>query len=361
MSGLPPWSTLGLELVFLPRRPRSKWQEWRDKGEAQMVCDMFNSDLCSSSIISAYAAMEGVKPLDLFWGKADIFRSVALSADPQPHDSWCLEINNAPIPIRKVINEEPLIIAVLEAIYDIAAALDLHPHIQQTKKDGTVREWPTGGGHQHVSMDFWDEGAQYFPKMYHLERGLCLDFCNHPFIRWLFSQWSDNLNSAIPVTLPTAKLVTGQLRSRATTRLSATEWVHDQALLCHSIKQRTARTGKPLVASYEFRFFDMPRNVKELVLQTQFLAHWVGYWRKRVDEMGDYANTVGIHKVRARWDEDVKYTLTPGYLKRLKRDLPFARKEMEEFFWRIGLDPQPYFSTWFDRNYRKRMAFGKAV
>lgn len=361
MSFLPYHSSLGLELVFLPRRPRSRWQEWRNKNQAEAACTAFNTALWKHSIVKAYAVIEGAKPQDLFWGKADIFRSVIMSSDLQPHDAWCLEINNAPIPVWRIVKEESPIMAMLEVIYETAAALDLYPYIEQMKKDGTIIQWPTGGGHLHIGLDFWDEGAQYLPKMYHLEKAICLDFCNYPFIRWLFVQWSDNLNSAIPVDLPTANLVTKQLRSRTINRDSVTEWAHARALLCHSIKQRMARTGKPQTPTYEFRFFDMPRNVKELVLQTRFLNHWIVYWKNRVDKLREYCGTIEEREARAEWNKDVKYKLTPNYLRQLKRDMPFAQKEIQKFFERIRLDPTPYLHTWFDRSYRTRMASGTAA
>ncbi len=128
---------------------------------------------------------------------------------------------------------------------------------------------------------------------------------------------------------------------------AAAWYAHERALLCHSIKQRMAYTGKHTLPTYEFRFFDMPRSVGELNLQVTFVRRWIAYWVNKIkikSESKDLSASLGN-----------AYTLTPSYYKALTKDLSFARYEIERWFRNIGLDFGLYEDLCWNRAYVQRM------
>lgn len=376
----------GFELTFLPRRPRSRWQEWRSYEEAKRVTDQFNTLLWANDTVKLWAAIEGIPVERAIWGKADIFRTKQLDAKAQPHESWCLEVNNHPMNTKGILGEayfrprtmsvtpvdgrrkkertsadilEDLISqaaleeAVLKRVYSTAASLGLHPHVSTTKRDGTVVDYPNGGGHQHIQIDFWDEGSLFLPRLYVLENALCIDYANNPWIRWLFAHWADDLNSLVAVNLKHL----GEI-NRASNGVSAekrADWedhglnahIHDVSLLCHSIKQRIAVTGKPCRPTLEFRFLDMPRTMEELQMHVRFISSWVNHHRERVD--------------RYLGGERPQFTLTPKHYRRLTRDIGYAKDHVLSFMAKIGVDGQKVVDMFWERGYLRRMRYGKAV
>ena len=365
MSGTYPFC-IGLELTWLPKKRGTKWQEFRDKEEAQKVAEEFNRFIRLDAHIGAAAVHYAIAPFKLFVAKADTFRSLITTRDvPNTHEAWCIEINSYPLPAADFFDkysytktsngktrlEETSLAAALESLYLIAKSLGLHPCVIRKTKDNTLLESPTGGGHLHVSTDFWLEGASYLASLYHFERAICLDFTNHPFIRWLFCQWMDDINSGTSVKYDLAKRIQKQSRPSCPKKIrisqSAASYVaHDQALNCHSIKQRMSYVGKPIMPTYEFRFFDMPRSVKELQLQVKFLSKWVSYW----------TSIAGARKADSLGPD---YTLTPAYYLRLTKDLDFAYKEISTWFNKIGLDFAEYKELCWDRAYVRRMKYNR--
>ena len=344
----------GMELTFIPKRPHSKWQEWRNQQRAQQETDLFNATLWNTDALARLSLSEGLFPVEkLIWGKADIFRSKKLSSDKQPHDSWCLEVNNEPFKSNDIVTPGTAVYQALEWVFKVAKGQGLFPCVARKRKDGTLVEFPNGGGHQHVQIDFWEEGGSFLSKLYILERRLCLDFANNPWLRWFFAQWSDNLNSTIAIGLTDLSEI-----SKAThniTKKQRKEWerngldsyIHDRGLLCHSIKQRIAYTGKPVRPTMEFRFLDMPRSVEELALHTQFISSWVGHHIDAVDEWGkgDFPMT--------------HFDLTPKRFNRLTKDMGFVKGEIWRFLGEIGLDAKPYLDAFWERGYERRFRFGK--
>lgn len=347
-------TTHGLELTFIPKRPHSKWQEWTKLERARQETDLFNATLWNTDALACLSLVEDLTPANkLIWGKADIFRSQKLSPDKQPHDSWCLEVNNEPFKSNDVITPGTAVYQALEQVFKTARNQGLSPCVVRKRKDGTLVEFPNGGGHQHVQIDFWEESGSFLSKLYMLERRLCLDYANNPWIRWLFSQWSDNLNSNIAIS--STDLAEIEKATRNITKKQRKGWerngldsyVHDRALLCHSIKQRIAYTGKPVRPTFEFRFFDAPRKIEELALHTQFISSWIGHHIEIIDE----------------WDERFSavhhFDLTPQRFDRLTKDMDFVKGEIGRFFGEIGLDAEPYLDAFWERGYERRFRFGK--
>jgi hypothetical protein len=347
----------GFELTFIPRRRGSRWQEWRDVTEAREKVQFFNMLLWDSEAVKQLAMVEKLPPQQIIWGKTDVFRTQLLDPGAQPHNSWCLEVNNYPMLGSGVSRPSSMEGKVLAAVYDIARGIDLHPHISVTKRDGTIIDYPNGGGHQHVQTDFWEEGSQFLLRMFCLENALCIDFANNPWLRWLFAHWNDNVNSSVAVNLTRlGEMEQGAsvLDPKANARWEKNgrdNYVHDVALLCHSIKQRIACTGKPCRPTYEFRFLDMPRSVEELGVHTRFISSWVGYHVGRADGYLDL-------------EDRPTFTLTSAQYQQLVKDAGYAKAQVEAFMGRIGLsgaETQKMIDMFWERGYLRRMKYGQAV
>lgn len=372
-------SRLGVELTFCPRRPRSKWQEYRSKAEAVKVAAAFNRRLARDKRVRQYAFSEEVAPTEVFRAKADPFRVQWLE---QPHSAWCIEVNNPvaihPTGLLPMSDEMAQVLRTgttpemdaVQAVYDVAASLDLHPFISQhNPRTGVTKEWPTGGGHLHLSTDMWEPDGAYHLRMHSFERGLCLDYTNCPFIRWLWAQWMDDTNSELPLKAGQIDEMNALRANPSVDEASLTATVHHYTLQCHSIKQRMAATGKRVYASYEHRYLDMPRSMPELCLQVQFLLQWYAYWGRMVDEVYDI-ETIDETCLKAAkaFDEATRFTLTTQYVRRLREDLPFARVEVEQWFQkRLSLDYNALYGgvrygemTW-DRAYVARALYGRCA
>jgi len=317
--------SIGLELTFVPKCA-GKWQEFLSLEDAE-----FHAALLIKALGRTFKHAKAFLRV-----KADPFRVVGMN---QPHNAWCIEVNTKPFGSTSFITSDALsnTRCSLSVLFYCAAKLNLHPFISKKQRDGTIKEWPTGGGHIHVGLDFLAAQSVSTLALYHIERRMCLDYANYPFIRWLFAQWFDDTNSALPYTL----CEISRLASKPINHNTVSD-AHEATLSCHSIRQRFFDNGKSVLPTYEFRFFDMPRNVDELKLQVRFLVKWFTYC---YDQMAD----------------DVRYSLTPAYFKRLSKDSKFARIECETFFHKIGLDFADYTELCWERAYLPRMLHGKAV
>lgn len=361
---------IGLELTWVPYRRGAQWQEFRSEAEALRVAKAFNERIAKDEHIRAATAHYETTPGGLFKAKVDPFRSPVFG---HSHWAFCIEVNSpgkispkAFLPVLPDLSRSIDASAELRAVqslYQIAPTLGLRPFVSSRSKRGVTREWPTGGGHIHLSTDMWSDGSDYLLRMFNLERGLCLDYANYPFIRWLWAQWFDDTNSELPFTEEKAAELDALIGRSESKRSRALTIAHDAVLQSHSIKQRMAYTGKGTYASYEFRFFDMPRSAEELSLQVQFLVSWLRSWGQMVDAVIDEEDPKRRVKADKAYLKRVRYKLTPEYMRRLREDLPFARVEVETFFReRLGLDYSQGFSdiTW-DRAYVKRALYGKAT
>ncbi len=345
--------SVGLELTWLPKKFK-KWPEWLIEEEAKEAAKEFAKILDKDESIINLADNLGIEPATVFIPKSDWLRHPwAARPIPQPHSSWCVEVNNYPMRVTSFpwfpVSDG------LVRLYSIANSIGLTPYVEKWSKNKKIKtEYPTGGGHLHVSLDFWDEGASYLINLWYLERAICLDYANYPFIKWLFSQWFDDQNSQLAVPLKLTKEIEETKKNDKTIDHKDIVYViHDKTLNCHSIKQRTADTGKKVYPTWEFRFFDMPRTAKELQLQVKFLEAWLDYRIKGINELNNEKKTNGL--------DQVKYTLNSKYFTKLAKDPSFAECEIFQFFSMIGLSfiKDGFKDAFFDRNYVTRMKFGQ--
>jgi hypothetical protein len=342
--------SIGLELTFLPRK-RGKWQEWRSLEEAQDVTRTFNRLLWEDDYVRALSLLLDKPAEHCVWGKADIFRAPEVFAD-QPHKAWCLEVNNAPVSAPELLGG-----TLPEVLYRIAASLGLHPKVQRRKRDGTLVDYPNGGGHQHFGLDLWTPSSSNLLMLYIMEKNLCIDYANRPFIRWLLSHWSDNTNSTVAIGPSMFAAIADSLREGKPPLDTASkdQLAHDRALNCNALEQRLSHSSKATLPTLEFRFLDMPSTPAHARLHTAFLCHWMDRHRVYAEQWADH----DTHEKALK--EDLHFTLTAAKYRRLTRDLPYARAQIEAFLEEIGLKPQIYLDAFWEECYVRRMKWGKAL
>lgn len=351
----------GLELTFQPNRRGKYGKEFRCKQEAEEVAAALNARLSEHEWVKDLAHRLGIQPEALFKAKADSFRVKWCVDTKQPHDSWCVEVGTHPLNVWSIMNGSPTWIEALQAVYSRAESLGLYPHVEQVARNGTVKDWPTGGGHIHVSTKLWEQGDRALLNLYLLEKMLCLSFVNRPFLRHLFAQWSDNINSRTAVPLDIANVIARERRHKAYGRSQLADWAHNEALQCQSIVQRFSdnHSGKPQYATWELRWFDMPRTVNELRLQVGFVDAWLRHYGMQIDQLRQ-AKGAEHDRLARKWSKEcVTYTLTPAYIRKLQRDLSFARAEVEGFMRTIWVDPEPLLNAFWERSYVRRARHGK--
>lgn len=351
--------TLGFELTFLPRK-RGQWQEYRDEDEAKRAAETLNAAFAKDTLIlQAHSAECADERLPLFTAKADPFR--VLWSPGQPHRAWCIEIHNQPIRADAILRERSAVSLALEAVYKHCRRLGLHPHIERRERDGTVLDFPTGGGHIHAGLTgFWKSGPLYLAHLRLLETSLCLDLANTPLIRWMFSQWSDDSNSTTDINRAICAEAEVSRRRKRLSRLTMVDWVHDTVLGGSSFKQRfTAGYKMATMFTWELRFFDMPRTVAELRLQVGFVNAWFGKRVQQIDAISKERVSTKRCKLAATWVKEVmSYRLTVRYWDKVVRNEGFAKEEMAAFLRRLDLDPQPYMDTFWARSYGRRRQSG---
>ena len=352
----PVYPTVGLELTFIPNKP-GKWKEFLVKREAIEVAAEFNSKLRRSSILRRVRHAYGLGSRHLFTAKADPFRSFFAQGPTPPHESWCIEINNTPLKFNAMLVEGDCLCPshryedALYELYDTATALQLYPHIEEKRKNGTVIDYPTGGGHLHLSTNFWTRGWEYLYRLNLLEEAWCCDYVNYPLIRWLFAQWSDDINSR--AGLSPKRLNKERKRINPAEPNSSIPGIYARYFMdeCSAIEARMAHNEKSVYPTYEFRFFDMPRNPKELLHQIHFLGRWTKFHMDKIEERVkiDVSTTNPANQI----------TATSSYFWKLARNQSFAKEQLSSFFTTLGLDAAPYLAIWWERNYQRRMNFGK--
>lgn len=377
---------VGLELTFIPDK-RGKWKEYRVKREAEEVAARFNA-LLECIFTSKSLRQKGrVSTTSPFRAKADVFRSKH-SVDPiQPHSSWCIEIASQPLEIDDWVSSiatetsssgragrasarKPNLSEIdtsIAAVYLAAQALGLYPHIEATNsKTGKTTDYPTGGGHIHTSIaGFFPYGDSFLQKMSILEQMLCLDYANNPWIRWLFAQWSDDSNSQIAIRR--SDLV--DMACKKNRIITPEQWkgaIHSITLSCHAIRARFAATGKPVYPTYEWRFFDMPRNPEELRLQLVFLFAWI---KKRIVQVNALFSAATDPKLFDDIYDFYRSTILRvlidvSHFDNLVRSPFFARAVARCQMLEFGLKTEEIdaiFAAFWERNYLRRMRFGKPI
>lgn len=354
---------LGFELTFIPNK-RGKWKEYRDEQQAIDVASGLTKLLAVDQSVKVLASFLKLPPsTPIFTAKADLFRAMWDTDANQPHAAWCIEVNNTPVTASAIEVSSPRYLNAFQAVYDRAKQWDLHPHIER-RSHGALLDYPTGGGHIHFSIGgLWHGGYSYLDQLRLLEFALCLDYANNPWMRWLFAQWSDNINSNVAITDKVIRQVACKMRHKRFTRSQMARWAYGEALECAAIKQRFAYTGKSVYPTYELRFFDMPRNVAELKLQASFVHNWVETRVRQIDEIsigGDDGSTrKGRKQAAALLKKVLSYRLDGRQWRKLTTDRKYARGCAASFMDSIGVTAGPVLDAFWERNYVRRARWGK--
>lgn len=349
---------LGFELTFIPRKP-GKWKEYRTFEEANEVAKAFNAKLQADSDCMNLSV--GNTPP--FVAKADAFRAPHVD-EAQPHRAYCIEVHNEPIRASYILNGG-FATSALQAVYAIANDLHLAPAIEVHHRDGSITDWPTGGGHIHVSqLGLWDSGSSAALCHSILDRTLAIDYTNRPYLRWLFSQWSDNVNSLCALDGHDLKALQKALKRKRLSNAQLQEWAHGHVEERFAIRNRLMSSGKPCLPTWELRWFDMPRSVKELQLQVAFVKAWFEDRVKRITKSLVREDGVKPSERTKHWkafDKEVlTFRLTPQYWRHLTKDPSFAWAETESFLRELELDPALYGWFW-ERGYLRRFHHGKLI
>lgn len=296
----------GLELTFLPKKnPLGFDAETR---KSQQILHKFNKYLSTLSDIS---------------NKTFVFTA---HFDMLNYPTSAIEVNGTPIEDFHI--DLKILKKNLEVLFCISKSLNLtgrHSYV----KNGTRFEYPTAGGHLHHDINLWEKSytPSFLYKLNKFERNLYIDYANRPYIRWLFAQWFDNINSRVTLDqkdLPRYGGFKGDIRAKA---------YGDYA----GIRSRFSGFRKGCLPTFEHRYFDATKNAEETLANLRFLRAWV----KNIPEYR------------------IKSTLTKKYFRDLK-DSRFAWHEISQFLTNLGLQPDTYHPN-FERNYITRMKFGHMI
>jgi hypothetical protein len=156
----------------------------------------------------------------------------------------------------------------LRGIFEICQKFGLTTKIQPKldKKKNQLIYHPTGGFHIHLGMDLFPAGKNFLSLLDRFNKNLWTDYCNRPYIKWLFDEWFDNHNSMIGVNhSDLVEIENGNLD-------------HLDLQTCKfAINPRYQHNGKPLYPTFEFRFFDSPSTVSEFFENIDFIDKWTEY------------------------------------------------------------------------------------
>lgn len=334
---------IGFELTFIPNKP-GIYKEFLIETEAIEINKAFNYAL--ENLNNKFNEEATLKKYN-FYSKVDIFRSDSwqfYGEEKQPHRSYCIEINNKPITFNTEMSLENHK-DYLGNIFKIAKSLKLYPKFVKKYKDRNVF-YPNGGSHLSLSTNFWADSASFLINLFQLERAFCLDYCNRPYIKWLFSDWNDNINSNVPITKESYKTEVEFNKNSLKNNegyMNGSSY-HDMALSCHSIKQRFANSNKWSYSAWEFRWFNMVANENELLKDIKFLIKWIEFHK------ANYKNSILDKKpLKLKFNDFDKL-----------RDLEYAKNILYQFFSKIGLDFTDYLDR-FEENYCNRIKYGKLL
>lgn len=194
-------------------------------------------------------------------------------------------------------------------------------------KSGKVeRHWPNGGCHFHVGMDLFAFDRHFYTNLGTFHDRLARDYANRPYIRWLFAQWFDDLNSRTIYNEESFDEIAHQ---------DLIQWADIRA----AINARFASGGKTRYPTFEFRFFSMS-TAAEVRLMARFLIHWIDH----------------VKEMKAT----PEVTIKPRDFHDRFRDLKGIEREIAAWFTELKLSWQHYV-PFFKRNYVNRIRYGKLV
>lgn len=255
---------------------------------------------------------------------------------------YCLEIRNGNFPFNfdeEFFNNLSYYIKSLNGFiksFDLlikeAAKLKLYPRIIK-KRNNKIIYYPTGGGHIHVGANLFYNNESFYKKMDIFQKNLYLDMANRPYIKWLFSEWFDNHNSSIFID----RFLLERMVKKNNPNKAYSYFFHR-----HCIINRIQYCGKPILPTYEFRFFDAVRTGKQLFENIEFLYKWINYHVQKVEKN----------------EKTVEFNLNLNKFHQFK-NLKFAWSEISKFLRLIGIKNVKPYKLRFDENYKLRMKYGK--
>jgi len=316
-----PLLTYGIELSFIPRK--GKLKEYSGKSgaiEAIRVADRFNKAMNRMDKIWVKKNDKDYLPF-ILTAKADTFRG---AGDEKLPSSLHIELNNrADGLIYEGGWNRQEFTSYLKEVFKMGKSLGL-----TTKFVKNNKYWPTGGFHVHLGMNLFKDDGRFLAKLDLFNQNIWTDYCNRPYIKWMFDEFFDNHNSYIGVN----HFDLEQLESYNVNLM-------DLQSSKYALQPRWQSSLKRIMPTIEFRFFDSPANPKELVENLEFVSAWTGYHVNRVNE-----------------GKTTEFNLTKEKLNGFKK-LKNTWREISEFLTLLGLKPENYRKR-FDTNYKNRVKLG---
>ncbi len=315
-----PLQTYGIELSFIPRK--GKLKEYSGKSGAKTALKMasrFNTAM--NRMDKIWSKKNGIDYLPfILTAKADTFRGGGNGLPSSLH----IELNNrADGLIYEGAWGGKWFKSYLKEVFQVGKSLGL-----TTKFTRGNKYWPTGGFHVHLGMNLFADDGQFLEKLNRFNQSIWTDYCNRPYIKWLFDEFFDHHNSYIGANhFDLEQIESGNCD------------LMDLQPAKYAIQPRWQSSLKKIMPTMEFRFFDSPANPKELVENLDFISAWVSFHINRVNEgrITEFSLTKeklnGFTKLRKTW------------------------KEIAEFLTLLGLNPENYRKR-FDTNYRNRVKMG---
>ncbi len=312
--------TYGIELSFIPRK--GKLKEYLGKAgliEATRIANRFNREMNRVDKLWLKTNKQYHIPFVLT-AKPDTFRG----GRGDNTRSYHIELNNrAGDYIYEGQWREANFTSYLKEIFKIGKTLGL-----TTKFVRDNKFWPTGGFHIHLGMNLFKDDGDFLMKLDRFNKSIWCDYCNRPYIKYLFDEFFDHHNSYIGVNHQ-------DLQDLESDNVN----LFDLQSGKYAIQPRWQGCAKKTMPTFEFRFFDSPRNIKELIQNLEFVNKWVGFHRGLINE----GKTTEFNLTKRKLD---------GFTK-----LRDTWKEIAEFLTLLGLKPENYRGR-FDTNYKNRVKLG---
>lgn len=312
--------TISSELTFIPRKAPHEILS-KKQGEGPKILNGF------ATIAAKIYRKYGV----LVQGKLDPHRNACMDGE-----TYCLEV----VPMSPSCWETywftdkgswKVLKAVLDEIFKGASSLGLAPIVStKNRKTGAIKDWPGGGCHLHCGINFMHGGSDWYKRMEEFHRSLIVDYAYRPYIRWLFKQWfADSGGTAlISENSPAKDFRPKNLFERVFYGGS-------------EIEARFMGTSKACYPTFELRMFSMVANPQEL----KAIAIFADRWMRKIRAGGQSKEELLI-------DESSKLP----QLKNLRK----ARSIITNFLDELDLSWDDY-ASFFERNYVKRVKFGKLI
>lgn len=319
------------ELTFLPKNKNREFASWE---EAEKVMIKLNKLFLKNKIVTFYPKVE---PFHNVHGDNTTY-IIEVVPFYSLNDIW--------------LKERKYFIKQFNIVFNTCKKMGLVP-IDKTNN----REWPNGGCHIHIGANLFPTTLDYFKNMENFTKNLYMWYANNPWIKWLFTQYFDDNNSEVLVTLDDLKdKERGLIEAKKfcekmkwgdpdINTYYSPETVMRLGIEKIGIKMRFPIHGKNSYNTYEFRFFGMVKNAEELYLITNFL-------NKNIENLVDITNKN-------------QYITTPFLLKSasfndLYKDLKYMKKSLVVYFKSFDLNFKDYEVFW-ERNYINRIKYGKLI